>query len=122
MPFGTKVLYLRINNITTLIVNIRYRRHKDIDFAKWEQCVSNSINANVFGHVWYLNNVSLSWDGIVMDDYDAVMPVSRANSPLSSPPSDSGTSPVPTAAAAKSVYGMKDVEEKFHDPKTLPAA
>ena len=56
-------------------VSIRYCHHKDIDFDKWENCVSNSLNACVYGHVWYLNNISLAWDGIVMDDYDAVMPV-----------------------------------------------
>ena len=58
-------------------MSIRYYHHKDIDFDKWEFCVSNSLNACVYGHVWYLNNVSLTWDGIVMDDYRAVMPVFR---------------------------------------------
>ena len=58
-------------------MSIRYCHHKDIDFDKWENCVSNSLNACVFGHVWYLNNISLAWDGIIMGNYDAVMPVFR---------------------------------------------
>ena len=56
-------------------MNIRYCRHNDIDFDKWEDCVINSLNACVFGHVWYLNHISLSWEGLVMGDYEAVMPV-----------------------------------------------
>ncbi|MCR5455163.1 MAG: hypothetical protein K6F33_09280 [Bacteroidales bacterium] len=56
-------------------MSIRYYHHKSIDFDKWEYCVSNSLNACVYGHVWYLNNISLTWDGIVLGDYEAVMPV-----------------------------------------------
>lgn len=56
-------------------MSVRYYHHKSIDFDKWEQCVGSSLNACVYGHVWYLNNFSMTWDGIIMGDYEAVMPV-----------------------------------------------
>lgn len=56
-------------------MEIRYLRHKEIDIAKWENCVRNSLNCCVYAHAWYLDMLSLGWDAFVMDDYDAVMPI-----------------------------------------------
>ncbi len=58
-------------------MNTRYLSHKEIDFEKWENCVSNSLNGCVYGRTWYLDIVSMNWDGIVKGDYEAVMPVFR---------------------------------------------
>lgn len=56
-------------------MEIKYLGHKEIDYRKWESCVSNSLNVTLYAHSWFLDQVSLSWNALVMDDYDAVMPV-----------------------------------------------
>jgi hypothetical protein len=39
--------------------------------------MEQSVNSLVYGYSWYLNIVSPGWDGLVMDDYHAVMPLTR---------------------------------------------
>jgi hypothetical protein len=54
---------------------ITYLRHAEIDQAKWDLCMEQSVNSMVYGYSWYLNNVSPGWEGLVLDDYLAVMPL-----------------------------------------------
>lgn len=46
-----------------------------IDEQKWNDCLNNSSNALVYAEPVYLNNMTENWDGIIADDYAAVMPV-----------------------------------------------
>jgi hypothetical protein len=48
--------------------------HK-IDKQKWDECIINSSNSLIYAHSFYLDNMSDNWDGIVMNDYETVMPV-----------------------------------------------
>ncbi len=54
---------------------IRYLRQSEIDYKKWDDCISNSINGIVYAYSWYLDIVANKWDALVEDDYVAVMPL-----------------------------------------------
>lgn len=54
---------------------IQYLRHQQIDFAKWDHCISHAANGNIYGYSWYLDAMSKNWDALVLNDYDAVMPL-----------------------------------------------
>ncbi len=56
-------------------MTIRYLKHEEIDKLKWDKCINRAFNGIVFAYSWYLDIVSYQWEALVMDDYDAVMPL-----------------------------------------------
>lgn len=52
-----------------------YIKHKNIDKQKWDTCVDNAINGLIYGKSFYLDNMASNWDGIVLGNYEAVMPI-----------------------------------------------
>jgi hypothetical protein len=56
-------------------VKIRYLKHNEIDIAKWDECISHSLNGIVYAYSWYLDIVAGDWDALVGDNYDAVFPL-----------------------------------------------
>lgn len=58
---------------------IRHLKRDEINNEKWNRCVLNSFTPSVYGLIWYLNICSNQWDGLVMGDYLAVMPVPLIN-------------------------------------------
>ncbi len=56
-------------------MEIKYLHHSEIDYDKWERCVSNSLNVSIYCHTWFLDCISNNWAAIILDDYQAVMPV-----------------------------------------------
>jgi hypothetical protein len=54
---------------------IHYLKQKNIDRAKWDNCVVNSQLPLVYAESWYLDCVSPNWNAFVLDDYKAVMPL-----------------------------------------------
>ena len=54
--------------------NLKILERKDINDAKWDQCISNSINCRHQALTWHLDIVSPGWKGIIYGDYEAVMP------------------------------------------------
>lgn len=54
---------------------IRYLRHKDIDQTRWDGCVDRSANGLVYAYSWFLNRAAGEWDGLILGDYEAVMPL-----------------------------------------------
>ena len=38
-------------------------------------CVHYAEKGNPFGYLWFLDNISKDWFGIIEDDYHSVMPV-----------------------------------------------
>jgi hypothetical protein len=54
---------------------IRYLKHNEIDKTKWDECIKNSNNLTPFAFSWYWDVVHPKWDAIVMDDYEAIMPL-----------------------------------------------
>ena len=54
---------------------IRYIRHKEIDFQKWDTCIRHAVNGNIYATSWYLDLVCKNWDALILNDYEAVMPL-----------------------------------------------
>lgn len=54
---------------------IRYVARKNIDDAKWNACISTAANGLVYGYTFYLDAMCTAWDALVLDDYNAVMPL-----------------------------------------------
>jgi len=54
---------------------IRYIQNQDIDYDKWNQCIANAFNGNIYAWSWYLDIVCENWDALIVNDYEQVMPV-----------------------------------------------
>ena len=54
---------------------IRHLRHKEINREKWDACIDNASFKTIYPHSWYLDLVSPGWEGLVIEDYSAVMPL-----------------------------------------------
>jgi hypothetical protein len=56
-------------------MDIRFVKREDIDKVKWNSCVHYANNGNIFGYMWYLDNVAKEWDALVEGDYESVFPL-----------------------------------------------
>ncbi len=54
---------------------INYLTYKQIDKSKWDACIDNAPNGLVYGYCFYLDSMAKHWDALVLDDYEAVMPL-----------------------------------------------
>ncbi len=54
---------------------IRHIENTEIDYDKWDQCIKESFNGNVYAMSWYLDLVFSGWSALVDDDYNRVMPL-----------------------------------------------
>ena len=54
---------------------IRYLKRNEIDIEKYDSCIENSFNSRIYAYSWYLDIVADNWDVLVLDDYEAVMPL-----------------------------------------------
>lgn len=56
-------------------VTIDYIPHKAIDKTKWDACISSAPNGLVYALSHYLDATAITWDALVLNDYEAVMPL-----------------------------------------------
>ena len=56
---------------------IHFIAYDNLDFKKWDNCIEHSFNATFYASSWYLNIVCEQWDALVLDDYEAVIPLPR---------------------------------------------
>ena len=54
---------------------IRFVRHRDIDFRKWDQSIDISPFGIVYAKSWYLDSICPNWDALVLGDYLSIMPL-----------------------------------------------
>lgn len=54
---------------------VRYIKHQDIDIEKWDACIKQSPNRQVYATSWHLDHATEIWDALVMGDYNFVMPL-----------------------------------------------
>ena len=54
---------------------IKHLRNQDIDYEKWDLCIRQAENGNLYGQSWYLDVVSPNWEALVLGDYEFVMPL-----------------------------------------------
>src|ERR1044072_6139810 len=53
----------------------QYLEQRSIDRSRWNQCISRSSNGLVYAYSFYLDALADSWDALVLNDYEAVMPL-----------------------------------------------
>ena len=56
-------------------MDIHYIKYKDIDKLKWDACITNASNGLVYAYSFYLDAMAGNWDGLVLGNYEAVMPI-----------------------------------------------
>ena len=56
-------------------MDIRLIDRADIDETKWNSCVHYAVQGDIFGYIWFLDNISKDWCGLVEGDYESVFPV-----------------------------------------------
>lgn len=54
---------------------IRFVKNKDIDYAKWDQCISISPFGIAYSYSWYLDRICSNWDALIWGNYLYVMPL-----------------------------------------------
>lgn len=54
---------------------IRLLRNEMINISRWDECIMSAFNGMIYGFSWYLDIVSEDWEGLVLGDYEAVMPL-----------------------------------------------
>src|SRR5882757_6050862 len=50
-------------------------KRKDIDDNKWNDCIKNASNSLIYSYTFYLDTMAKHWDALVLNDYEAVMPL-----------------------------------------------
>ncbi len=56
---------------------IRYLTRNELDIVKYDTCISNAENFHVYANSWFLDIVCDSWDALIEDDYQSVMPLPK---------------------------------------------
>lgn len=56
---------------------IHYKKYKEIDKRKWDECIQQSFNGLIFAYSWYLDAVFDNWDALILNDYEAIFPITR---------------------------------------------
>lgn len=51
--------------------------HHQIDFKKWDQAVLNSAMPLVFAQSFYLNATCKEWSALVLNNYEAILPLTK---------------------------------------------
>jgi len=54
---------------------IKYIKRKELDVEKYDACIEKSIQSRIYAFSWYLDIIADNWDVLVLNDYDAVMPI-----------------------------------------------
>lgn len=54
---------------------IRYIEYQQIDKLKWDTCIDTAGNGLVYAYSFYLDTMAKHWDALILNDYEAVMPL-----------------------------------------------
>jgi hypothetical protein len=59
-------------------MELKYIPYKKIDKQQWDNCIINAANSLIYAHSFYLDNCTKhNWDALVLNDYEAVMPITH---------------------------------------------
>jgi hypothetical protein len=56
-------------------LSIHYLTHNKINKGKWDSCIKLSANGLIYAEYDYLETIASKWDALVLNDYEAVMPL-----------------------------------------------
>lgn len=54
---------------------IKYVKRAGLNIQKYDACIEGSIQSRIYAFSWYLDIVADNWGVLVLDDYEAVMPI-----------------------------------------------
>ncbi|MBX2926037.1 MAG: GNAT family N-acetyltransferase [Chitinophagaceae bacterium] len=54
---------------------IQYLERSAVDAERWDECIDRSANSLVYAHSWWLDRMAENWSALVLNDYEAVMPL-----------------------------------------------
>jgi hypothetical protein len=54
---------------------IQYLHQKEIHKNLWDSCIDNASNGLIYAYSFYLDHMADNWDGLVLNNYEAVMPL-----------------------------------------------
>jgi hypothetical protein len=54
---------------------IKYLTNKEIDWKRWDACIRGASNGLIYAYSIYLSQMAKHCDALVLNDYDAVMPL-----------------------------------------------
>jgi len=54
---------------------IYYLRNSEIDKDSWNNCIEQAANGLIYGYSSYLDHMADNWDALVLNNYEAVMPL-----------------------------------------------
>ncbi|HWR32693.1 MAG TPA: GNAT family N-acetyltransferase [Chitinophagaceae bacterium] len=54
---------------------IQYLPGKQIDRARWDECIDKAGNGLIYAYSFYLDYMAQNWDALVLNDYEVVMPL-----------------------------------------------
>ncbi len=54
---------------------IFYLKRHELNVTKYNTCIQQSVNTRIYAYSWYLDVVADCWDVLVLNDYEAVMPL-----------------------------------------------
>ena len=55
--------------------HIKYLKNPEIDKLEWDDCIRKSANGLIYAESAYLDHMAANWDALVLNDYEAVMPL-----------------------------------------------
>jgi hypothetical protein len=55
--------------------HIQYISNRQIEKSKWNNCIQQATNGLIYGYSFYLDRMSKNWDALILNDYEAVMPL-----------------------------------------------
>jgi len=54
---------------------IHHLKRSQIDEVKYNNCIKKAVNSRIYAYTWYLDIVADNWDALILNDYEAVMPL-----------------------------------------------
>lgn len=54
---------------------IRLVKRENLDVEKYNTCIANSLQSRIYAYSWYLDIVAENWDVLILNDFEAVMPL-----------------------------------------------
>ncbi len=54
---------------------IKLLTYQQIDKSKWDACINSADNGLIYAYSFYLDTMAKNWQALVLDDYNAVMPL-----------------------------------------------
>jgi hypothetical protein len=61
--------------VNKIIGDIRHLQREEIDSLRWDNCIQNAQNGLIYARTYYLDEMAAHWNGLILGDYDAVMPL-----------------------------------------------